>query len=307
MQLTWIKSASSSALHAAEVCHRFPQRVTDPDVLKRLGPFASRLGEWLEWTDPFLVSQRWSDLIGLGASIPSNAVLATEVLSRSPVDLVPVPIDGVQVQRLSGLITDVEAAFELLFPRYAEQADLRMRPLQDQWLGYGNGLLAHLGRLTEKRLLPKQCRAVVLQPIEGGGGRSHPSQSLACIEAVLTNPLAELPEVVRLCWMLSQLELDSVDNETRWGTGISQYLFPLAMLVPTLAAAEVLEIGRCNEATTELAIEHWHVAVPKSMDVHSELVPALMDWWETYLQTRPTWGVAMKVLAKRLGLQTMSA
>lgn len=307
MQLTWIKSPSSSALHAAEVCHRFPQRVTDPDVLRRLGPFASRLGEWLEWIDPSLALQRWSDLIGLGVSIPSNAALATEVLRNQGSSLDARLIDGGQVQRFCGLITDVEAAFTLLFPRYAEQADLRMRPLQDQWLGYGNGLMAHIGRLTEKRFLPKQCRAVVLQPIEGGGGTAHSQHGLVSIEAVLTNPLAELPEVVRLCWMMSQLELDSVAPPDGGGTGASQYLFPLAMLIPALAAAEVLELGRCNEATAELAIEHWHVAVPKSMDVHAELVPALMDWWETYLQTRPAWEVAMKVLAKRIGLNPLLA
>jgi hypothetical protein len=72
------------------------------------------------------------------------------------------------------------------------------------------------------------------------------------------------------------------------------------MLPPTLAAAEVLELSRCDEANVELAIENWQIAVPKGMDPHSQLIPTMMDWWETYLQTRPPWELALRALAKML-------
>jgi hypothetical protein len=74
------------------------------------------------------------------------------------------------------------------------------------------------------------------------------------------------------------------------------------MLVPCLASAEVLELTKCTEANAELSIEQWNIAVPSHRDVASDLVPMLMEWWETCLKTKPDWDVALKALALRIGL-----
>ncbi|MEI8211611.1 MAG: hypothetical protein WCI02_05650 [Planctomycetota bacterium] len=298
MQLNWMKSASSSALHTAYACHCFRSRVIDPKVQPAMGPFAKRLGDWIDGRQPAVRANAWGNLIGSGAEIESNGLLAAEILRGE----MGTGRDASLQHQLTGLITDVEAAFQLLFPKYMEQCELRMRPLQDQWLGFGNGLMAHLGRMTEKHIATGSYRVVALQPVVGGGGQAHPRQGIVSIEAVLTNPLAELPEVVRLAWLLSQLKLNDPVYTDALGVGMAQKLAPLAMLPPALAAAEVLEISKCNEVTAELAIENWDIAVPSSMDVTKQLIPALMDWWETYLQTRPTWALALKALCKRLAI-----
>jgi hypothetical protein len=80
------------------------------------------------------------------------------------------------------------------------------------------------------------------------------------------------------------------------------HLLPIAMLVPCLASAEVLELTKCTEANAELSIEQWNIAVPSHRDVASDLVPMLMEWWETCLKTKPDWDVALKALALRIGL-----
>jgi len=74
------------------------------------------------------------------------------------------------------------------------------------------------------------------------------------------------------------------------------------MLVPSLATAQVLELARCDEPTAAMAIEHWHIAVPKQMDLHTQLIPSLMEWWEQYLHLKSSWDVALQALAHRLGL-----
>jgi hypothetical protein len=51
-----------------------------------------------------------------------------------------------------------------------------------------------------------------------------------------------------------------------------------------------------------MAIEHWHIAIPKQMDLHTQLVPSLMEWWEQYLHLKSNWDVALQALAHRLGL-----
>jgi len=118
-----------------------------------------------------------------------------------------------------------------------------------------------------------------------------------------TNPLPELPEVVRLGWLVSQLSSLGFRSQLPYPPETLRNLIPIAMLAPSLAAAEVLELTRCNESIAELAIENWHIAVPPNRDVSKELIPFLMDWWETCLKTKPDWSVSIKALAHRLGLQ----
>jgi hypothetical protein len=79
-------------------------------------------------------------------------------------------------------------------------------------------------------------------------------------------------------------------------------MLPLAMLVPSLAAGETLELTKCNEATAELAIENWHIPVPANQDVSSELVPMLMEWWESNLMFKTDWPASLKSLSQQLGL-----
>jgi hypothetical protein len=298
MQTEWQKSFSASALHAAYACHCVSNRVADPRLLQAMGDYADKLGAWFPHRPAVLRDSPWDELIVHGASIASNAELASTVARHA----VPAIEHGPTIQRLAGLITDVEAAFKLLYPKHDEQSALRTRPLQEQWLGYGSGLIAHLGRLTEKRFFQGPCTIIALQPALGGGGHTHPGHSAVSIEALLINPLAELPEVVRLAWHLAQNAIHRVAASRDLPDSSRLRLIPLAMLPPVMAAAEVLELSKCNEAIAELAIEHWQIAVPHSMDVASELIPCLMDWWETYLQTRPTWELALKALSKRLKL-----
>ncbi len=301
MHVSWSPSFSASALHAAEALARFHWSVTDPRVSEVLTPYAVPLGEWIESGPVLDASRFWSQLIACASAIDSNHELAESVWRRQA----GAEIDPRNITQLAGYITDIEAAYKGLFPKFAEQILLRARPLQEQWLGYGNGLMAHVGRLTEKGLIPETARVVLIQPVLGGYGFAHIEQNIARIEAVLTNPMVELPEVVRLAWLVSQLQLDlpsysEPPTSSRNASAISwMRLAPLAMLPAALAAAEVMELSRCDEAVAALAIEHWHIAIPQREEA-SGIASLLMDWWETYLQTRPLWSTAMQALSKML-------
>jgi len=298
MRLTWTPNASASALHAAEALCLHGSRLTDPRVSDSIGNYARVLGQWIESVAPFDTARFWSLLTGHAAIIGSNSELAQAVLRKCSV----VQSGGSTASQLAGHITDIEAAFKQLFPKFEEQLPLRARPLQEHWLGFGAGLLAHIGRLSNKELIASEARVVLLQPIMGGAGAAHIDQNLVRIEAVLTNPMVELPEVVRLAWLLSQLQLDLPMFSETLGLGTIARIAPLAMLPPALASAEVMELSKCNEAVAELAIEQWQLPVPKDKDIHVEIVPTLMDWWETYLQTRPDWPTALQALSRMLGL-----
>jgi len=299
MQLTWIPNASASALHAAEAICLHRSKLTDRRVEEAIGEYAVGLGEWIDQAASFDSARFWSTLLGLSAMIDSNMELSSAVVRKSLLRLA----EATAITQLTGFLDDIEAAYNQLFPKFSEQALMRARPLQEHWLGYGQGLLAHLGRLTQKSLLVDEARVILLQPVLGGAGVSHFEQNSVRIEAVLTNPMVELPEVVRLAWLLSQLNLDLPIHADNLGSNMLHRLAPLVMLPPVLAAAEVMELSKCDESIAELAIEHWHIPVPRDKDVHQFVVPMMMDWWETYLQTRPNWGTAMQAFAKMLGIQ----
>lgn len=299
MHLTWTPNASTSALHAAQSICAFGDKLADARIAESIGKYALGLGQWIETAAPFDTARFWSLLVGHSAMIDSNTELAQAVVRKAAIRVA----DKTAISQLAGFISDIEAAYNQLFPKFHEQLPLRARPLQEHWLGFGPGLLAHLGRLTQKDLLVSEARVVLLQPILGGAGVAHLDQNLVRIEAVLTNPLVELPEVVRLAWLLSQLHLDLPFHSETIGANLLARLAPLAMLPPILAAAEVMELSKCDESVAELAIEQWHIPVPRDKGIHTEIVPVMMDWWETYLQTRPDWQTAMQAFAKMLGIQ----
>ena len=298
MHLTWTPNASASAMHAAQSICEYGDKLSDPRVSESIGKYALGLGEWIATAAPFDTDRFWSLLVGHSAMIDANTDLARVVVKKAALRVG----NQTAISQLAGYISDIEAAYNQLFPKFQEQIPLRARPLQEHWLGFGTGLIAHLGRLTQKDLLVSEARVVLMQPIMGGAGVAHIEQNQVCIEAVLTNPMIELPEVVRLAWLLSQLQLDLPVHSETMGANLLARLAPLAMLPPILAAAEVMELSKCDESVAELAIEQWHIPVPKGRDANAELVPIMMDWWETYLQTRPGWQTALQAFAKMLAI-----
>ncbi len=298
MHLTWTPNASASAMHAAQSICQYGDKLADARIAESIGKYALGLGNWIETAAPFDTARFWSLLVGHSAIIDSNAELAQAVVRKAAIRVG----DRTAISQLAGFVSDIEAAYNQLFPKFLEQLPLRARPLQEHWLGFGSGLLAHLGRLTQKDLLVSEARVVLMQPILGGAGVAHIDLNLVRIEAVLTNPMVELPEVVRLAWLLSQLQLDLPIHSETIGANLLARLAPLAMLPPILAAAEVMELSKCDESVAELAIEQWHIPVPRDKDIHTEIVPVMMDWWETYLQTRPGWQTALQAFAKMLGI-----
>jgi hypothetical protein len=62
-----------------------------------------------------------------------------------------------------------------------------------------------------------------------------------------------------------------------------------------LSAAEEVELTRCDVATITLAINAWRVIGKKA---EPELASTLSVWWETNLNTRPAWHVALAALNK---------
>jgi hypothetical protein len=70
------------------------------------------------------------------------------------------------------------------------------------------------------------------------------------------------------------------------------------MLLPALAAAEEVELGRSDRATLILALQTWQ---PTAWD--ERVAETFEEWWQVYCETRPAWPVALAALDRMLAAE----
>lgn len=234
----------------------------------------------------------WEHAAGLAAGVHGNRELANVVLTKC---IGRSPRQAELTNLLAGAISALENAYDKAAPRSNDELELRSGPLREQWEARGPGLLAQIGRSTEPELIVPQADVLLVHPIQGGGGEAHLAYNSAAIEAVLTNPRAELPEVVRLAWLLAQLNNDLPLYQGNLTRDRAAELGAYALLPATLAAAESVELARCDSATLALAAEMW-LDDPKE----AQFIGTLEQWWQVYGESRPRWSVALAALDRLL-------
>jgi hypothetical protein len=291
-ELTWRPHAAVSYLHAAEVIARgWP--LADGHLAEALQVPATELSGEIRALG--LSGERfWGHLIPLASRIESRRQLVelavTKTVGRGP------RFETI-VANLAARVAVVDAAARGALPNLADEMPLRERPLREQWEARGPGLLSQVGYLTDESLIVPQCEVLLVHPALGGAGEAHLAYNSVRLEAMLANPVAELTEVVRLAWLISQLQLDlPTHSESIHGDRLP-HIARFAMLPATLAAAETVELARLTPETVRQAIGAWRLSVPQDVDAAA----LVMDWWQTYQQTRPPWPVALKALDQLFG------
>ncbi len=291
-EITWRGHVVASALHAAEAISR-NQLLADSRLAAAIKEPALRLAAEIRAAN--LPSARfWGNLIPLSANITVRRQLVETAVAKTV---------GrghgfeTTVANLDAVVATVEAAMRAALPNLNDELALRERPLREQWEARGAGMLHRIGQLTDEALIAPQCEVVLVHPALGGGGDAHLSYNSVRIEAMLTNPNAELPEIVRLAWLIAQLQLDLPIYSDAIHADRLPHIARYAMLPPTLIAAESVELVRFAPDALHKAIAAWRPAVPPGVD------PAALisEWWQTYQETRPPWRVALAALDQLFG------
>ena len=144
-----------------------------------------------------------------------------------------------------------------------EEITLRIRPLREHWEARGPGLLGRLRMLLPWLDIPTEVTVRLIQPKVGGAGRVLSRGNIE-FEAVLANALPMLPEVVRLGWLIACSALETDEQES------------LALIPPTIVAAEYVELARFDETTVASAVNHWDCL---------EMDPTkLLHWWTQHAE-----------------------
>lgn len=290
MQIRFSASASASCFHAAAAIARgWP--LVDARLAEALtAPVTSLTAELA--ASGIDAEAFFAQAVPLAADFENNRELAERVLKK----LRGHENHELLAGRLACWFSQLESAFHSAVPGVVDELELRSGPLREQWEARGPGLLAAIGRLTEPALVAESAEAVLVYPVMGGAAAAHLPSNKVIMEALLTNPHSELPEVVRLGWLLSSLNLDLPKYSETIPPKQLTRLAPLAMLPVAIEAAAEVELTPGGAALLARAIAEWRLA-----DSNAEpLATMLQEWWQTYQDRRPAWSVALAALDRML-------
>jgi hypothetical protein len=284
LQLHWKSSLSATCLHAA-ACQHGGLAAADPVLDAALRQPADALANDIAeagWPVVALLEQ----LAALAAEYDNNQELVTRALGRLRI------VGGSSTARVAGAVADLEAALRRDQPQIEGELAVRGRPLRELWEARGPGMLLEVARLTEATVVPESAEIVLVSPYAGGLGYAYPAVNRVTLEAVLVNPRPELPETVRLAWLLCQLNCDLPRYADAVGAARVQDAARLALIPPVLAAAEAVELARCNEPAIAAALDAWLPGERLARTTPQQL----WSWWHAWLDAPSSWAVAMAAL-----------
>jgi hypothetical protein len=290
-ELTWKAPFATTCLHLADGLARGLPLV-DPRLEPAMAS-AARLKAALEWTGA-PPGRMWRLLTGLSGQNQSPSQMAelalVKTIGRGE------RMSGTAAA-LAGAIADLLANVRNAVPSLEAELEHRERPLREQWEARGPGLLHQVVLLTEPALMPPQADILLVHPCFGGAGMAHLPFNSVRIEAVLANPHADLPEILRMAWLLSQLQLDLPLLSENIHADRLPHVARLAMLPAVLKAADNADLVPFSPQTIERALAAWQLSVPPGVDA----VTMLKEWWETYELDHPPFRVALAALDAMVG------
>jgi hypothetical protein len=289
--LEWIVSLPTTCLHAAEAIGS-GRTLADGPLAEAITPPARSLVNAIRAAE--LPWQRfWQHLLPLAAQADNPRQLVQWSLRKA---MGKGPRADALLSPLAGWISELFAAARRATPDLAGQLDERACSLRQQWEEVEVGLLATIAQLVDPRILVDSATVVVVDAVQGGGGAAHLWYNSLRIEAVTQDPKPELPEVVRLAWLLAQLNLDLPVFCDRLRSVNLPWLAAVAMLPPTLTAAAQAGILDDPIACIPRALAQWDIPEPPDAD----LAGTLTVWWRTYQESKPDWGVSLEALERLL-------
>jgi len=300
-RLRWTTGERLTPIHAAS-CFALGARSVDDSIARGIAAPMAELNSRLAAADIDL-SLFWKRLETAVAAGDSDFVACSSSLIDAGCS--SLAIDATANAIVSQL-ADIRLIHNERYPKLAEQLALRGRPIREHWDGYGAGLLKRIGKLTHPSFLPKNVAVQLVSPYRGGDGGLDVSGSRVWIEAVLTNPIPEIPEVLRLNWLIAQIglieALSAGPDDSRGDPLVAPARLPrvasLATMALTLEAAAYLEL--IATPLVSLSSMFANAAAAWRLQADSETLDVLANWWKQFqdLQTPPP--VALKALDRML-------
>lgn len=291
MNLRWIPHVTTSAIHAAEALWR-GQTIVDEKLAEVIDAPARLLAQEIA-ARGVPEARFWRNLAGLAPTF-DNARQAVKIAAYRAGGA---RLDEPSIMAIAGPLLDMERAVDAAFPNLTEELALRGRVFREMWESRGPGMLSWMEKQFEQKILVPGADVLLVQPALGGDGKPNLVNNSVVIEAVLANPHQRLPEIVRLAWLLSQLNLDLPAYSENIHPDRLPHIAGFAMLPVTLQAAQEVELIQFDRETFDLALSAWRLKVPADVDAPD----LLSNWWLTYQESKPTLAIALQALDEMFG------
>lgn len=297
-RIRWEVSDKLSPLHAAR-CWAAGLRGIDPTLEEKIAEPLAELTKRLAALEVDL-GTFWARLVACGAVGQSDQEACRSSLISA--GLGELTLDA-SASAILNALADMRLAYQERYPKSSQQLSLRARPIREQWDGYGAGLLRRVAKKTHESFIPKNVVCVLLSPYRGGAGDCDPASSTLWMEAVLTNPVASVPEVLRLVWLVTRIGIGSrvlpIEAGVITGEDSNRATMVLALsaLPVVLDAACYLEMTQSPTVTAALidsAVQAWFGPM------ESTVVEIVEKWWSQSEQINPPFPVALKALDRML-------
>ena len=285
-ELTWIANVPVSVLHACEAV-ALERPIVHAQLADLLRPGAMALVQRLKAID-LDAELFFRTAIPLAYHEPGERRLVENALRR---------VAGNQgrddvLSEMAAALAQCRQVTIKAQPTLLDELALRSGPLREQWEARGPGLLAGIARRTDANLMVDAAMVFIVQPICGGAGHAHLTNNSVRIEAVLANPFADLPEIVRLGWLISTLQGDLPQYNESLRPEHRSLLPALAMIPPTLEAAADVELVGDSPQVLESTLQRWTTLG----DQCASYAATLAQWWRIYRDLRPPWPTALVAL-----------
>lgn len=294
MKLTihWHESGPMSAMHAAWALAS-GRTLVDAALQQAVALPAAELLAAVKSTN-LPPPQVYRNLLPQSAGTLSHRMMAQTALTR----LMPAgTMRELAAGRIADAFTQLDTAMRNALPKLATELPLRTRLLREQWEARGPGLWLYVSRRLGEEVLASEAKCVIVHPAIGGYGEAHLPFNMVRIEGMLANPIATLPEVVRLAWCAAQLQLDL----PKYSEGIHPerlaHLARFAVLPAVLEAAAEVELIADPQLAMREAIAAWQIKAPADVDACS----IVTNWWQTVSEIQAPMAASLKVLNEMFG------
>ncbi len=291
IDLSWRVTLSATSLHVAEAYCRADARLA-PGLAAAVSEPAARLRREL-LAAGFRERPFWRHIVPLAGEIENNRRLVETTVRKMGGNRL---CAAGTLSALAGCVADLEMSVQRELPGLLEDVGARSEDLRGQWEIHGTNLLHFLGQLTDERLIVSSAMVDLLYPALGGAGVAHLPYNSVRLEAVAEAGSDSLPEVLRLAWLVSQLNIDLPVFSEGIHPDRHAVIAAAAMIPAVLSATGEVGLVHYEHDVLVCAVNSWLPAGNKAL-----ALPAILSaWWESYVETRPRWDVALAALDQML-------
>jgi hypothetical protein len=239
------------------------------------------------------------------------AEYAFDSASQRAVEIALIAAGGSELQleqtaaAISNRLGECRLAFQSRFPKLADQLELRIGPLKQRWNEVGSELLSTIAnRIWDDQppadWWPARVTGIAVQPMRGGDGDYDSDAVKFWIEALLNDADPDVPEVLRVAWLLTQLaiQIQMREKSSETVSGMPWTLGSVPIVLSASVDAGITDRG--DDQQIETALRLWRLG-------DGSTAGTLHEWWNQWQQNKSPMPLAVKGLDKMLGDSHKSA